>query len=133
MHFTICRRHAALHGVSGATRSKTKCPQRHGTNMHRSITRASPNFTARNGVGVGEDAAKIVFLGLSDWKTGHSETANAPTPPMSAPGGLARRFWGTALANGMPATSSRNQSPSNELVRHRTLRRAMASASAKMP
>jgi hypothetical protein len=29
----------------------------------------SPNFTARNGVGVGEDAVKIVSSGLTDyWK-----------------------------------------------------------------
>ena len=33
----------------------------------------------------------------------------------------------------MPATSLRNHSPPNETARHRTLRRAMASASAKMP
>jgi len=45
-------------------------------------------------------------LGLTDLKSGSSETANAPTPPMSAPGGLAWRFWGTASANQMPATSS---------------------------
>ena len=41
------------------------------------------------------------------------------------PGGLARRFWGNASAHYMPATSLRNHSP----PRHRTLRRAMASAS----
>jgi len=60
---------------------------------------------ARNGVGVGEDAAKIVLLGRTDLQSGSSETANAPTPPMSAPGGLARRFWGTASAYGTPGTS----------------------------
>ena len=60
-------------------------------------------------------------------------TQNAPTPPMSAPGGLARRFWGNASANEMPATLSRDQSSPNNMARHRTLRRAMASASAKMP
>ena len=36
---------------------------------------------------------------ITDLKTGSSETAKAPTPPMSAPGGLARRFWGNASAN----------------------------------
>jgi len=35
-------------------------------------------------------------------KTGSSDTAKAPTPPMSAPGGLTRRFWGNASANGIP-------------------------------
>jgi len=33
----------------------------------------------------------------------------------------------------MPATSSRTQSTPSDMTRHRTLRRAMASASAKMP
>ena len=49
------------------------------------------------------------------------------------PGGLARRFWGNASAHDMPATSLRKHSPPNNMARHRTLRRAMASASAKMP
>jgi len=50
-------------------------------------------------------------------------------------GGLARRFWGegNASANGMPTMSMRNHSLPNNMARHRTLRRAMASASAKMP
>ena len=52
---------------------------------------------------------------------------------MSAPGGLARSFWGDASANYMPAASLRKQSLPSNMVRHRTLRRAMASASAKMP
>ena len=94
---------------------------------------ASTRFTARNGVGVGEDAAKMVFLGLIDLQTGSSETVIAPTPPMSAPGGLARRLWGTASANGMSATSARDQSHPNSMARRRTLRRATVSASAKMP
>ena len=62
-----------------------------------------------------------------------SETQNAPTPPMSAPGGLARRLWDHASANHMPATSMRRHSPPNNMALCRTLRRAMASASAKMP
>jgi len=48
---------------------------------------------------------------------------NTPTRPMSAPGGLARRLWGYASAH----------VPHHNMARHRTLRRAMASASAKMP
>ena len=35
-----------------------------------------------------------VFLVLLGKTTGSSKTQIAPTPPMSAPGGLARRFWG---------------------------------------
>jgi len=65
---------------------------------------------------------------------GHSTVRGSqhdPTPPMPAPGGLARRFWGNASANGMPATSSREHSPPNNMARHLTLRRAMASASAE--
>ena len=50
-------------------------------------------------------------------------------PPVSAPGGLARRFWGTASADEMPATSPSEQSPPNHMTRPRTVRRAMASAS----
>jgi hypothetical protein len=55
------------------------------------------------------------------------------TPPMSAPGGLARRFWSDASANHMSVTSLRDHSPPNRMARHRTLRRATVSASAKMP
>ena len=76
---------------------------------------------------------RLCFLGLTDLKTGSPDTANAPTPPMSAPSGLARCFWGTASANGMPATSKRDRSTHNKMARHRTLRRTVASASAKTP
>jgi hypothetical protein len=62
-----------------------------------------------------------------------SETKNAPTPPMSAPGGLARRLCGDASVHAMSATTLRNHLLLNNLARHRSLRRAMASASAKMP
>jgi len=51
----------------------------------------------------------------------------------SAPGALARRFWGNASVNGMSATSSRQHSTVTNMARHRTLPRAMPSASAKMP
>jgi hypothetical protein len=96
---------------------------------------ASPNFTMRRGVDVGEDAAKIVCSGVSGGydKTGSSERQNAPTPPMSAPGGLARRFWGDASVYHMSVTSLREHSTAHIMARHRTLRREMASASAKMP
>ena len=77
-------------------------------------------------------SAKVVYSGGYD-NTRSSETANAPTPPMSAPGALARRLWDNASAYDMLATSSRDQSPPNNMARHRTLRRAVASASAKMP
>ena len=93
---------------------------------------ASPNFTLRRGVDVGEDAARITCSGGSD-KTGSSERQNAPTPPMSAPGGLARRFWGDASVYHMSVTSLREHSPPHIMARRRTLRREMASASAKMP
>jgi len=96
------------------------------TAPHRTLRRAMASASAKM-------PRRLCLLGLTDLKTGSSETANAPTPPMSAPGGLARRFWGAASANGMPATSSRDQSPPNNVAPHRTLRRAMASASAKMP
>ena len=54
-------------------------------------------------------------------KTSRSQRQNAPTPPMSAPGGLARRFWGDASANHM---SLREHSAPNIMARHGTLRRA---------
>jgi len=62
-----------------------------------------------------------------------AETARAPAPPMPAPGALARRFWGNASVNGMLAASSREHSSPNIMARHRSLRRATASSSAKMP
>jgi hypothetical protein len=52
---------------------------------------------------------------------------------MSASSGLAQRFGGTTSVNRMPATSSRDKSLPNYLAPHRSLRRAMASASARMP
>jgi len=52
---------------------------------------------------------------------------------MSAPGALAPRFWGNASANHMSVTSLREHSPPHQMARHRILRRAVASASAKMP
>jgi hypothetical protein len=52
---------------------------------------------------------------------------------MSASGGLARRLWGTASTNGMPATSCRDQTLPNNLAPHRTLRRTIAPVLAKMP
>jgi hypothetical protein len=52
---------------------------------------------------------------------------------MSAPGCSARRLWGDASEDAMPAASLRRHSPPINMARHRTLRRAMASASAKMP
>jgi len=65
---------------------------------------------------------------------GHSTVRGSQhDPPLSAPGAIARRFWGDTPANGMPATSSRKHSPVNIMARPRTLRRAIASASAKMP
>jgi len=54
------------------------------------------------------------------------------TPPMPAPGAVVRCFRGVTSTNGMPATSSRNHSPANTRARHRAVRRATASASAKM-
>ena len=68
-----------------------------------------------------------------EWPRYEYKHVTITTSPMSAPGGLARRLWGTASANEMPATSPRDHSPPNTMARHRTLRREMASASAKMP
>jgi len=48
-------------------------------------------------------------------------------------GGLARRCWGDACVHHMSVTSMHRYSPPNIMARHRTLRRAMASALAKMP
>jgi hypothetical protein len=98
-----------LHGVSGATRPQIICLQRRCASNYRLIQWFVTELYGRNGVS-GTDAGICC-----------------------QPGGLARRFWGTASANGMPKTSSRDQSPRNSMTRHRTLRHATASASAKMP
>ena len=126
------RRQAPLHGASGAARPSMDCPQRHRANTQRLIFGASPNFTACDAVGVGEDAVKIVYSGGYD-RLEVQKRRTTPTPPMSAPGGLARRFWSDASANHMSVTSLREHSLPNIMARHRTLRRAMAVASAKMP
>jgi len=108
-----------------ATSSRNHSPP---NNMarHRTSRRAMASASAKV-------PRRLCLLGQTDWKSGSSATANAPTPPMSAPGGLARRFLGTASVNGMPATSSRKHSPPSIMAHHRTVRRAAASLSAKMP
>ena len=58
---------------------------------------------------------------------------NTLTPPLSMPGDLARRFWEDAPVNDVPATSLCRHSQPIHMARHQTLRRAMASTSAKMP
>jgi len=121
-----------LHGASRATRPQVECPQRHRATNHRLMQWRVTELYDAQWRGVGEDAAKIVYSGGYD-KTGSSERQNAPTPHMSAPGGLARRFWGDASVYHMSVTSMREHSPTNIMARHQTLRRAMASASAKMP
>ena len=72
-------------------------------------------FTARDAVGVGEDAEKIVY---SEGYDRLQKRRTTPTPPMSAPGGLARRFWSDASVNHMSVTSLREHSPSNIMARH---------------
>ena len=60
----LCRRQAPLYGVSWATRPQIKCPKRHGASIHRLIRWRVTGLYGRNGVGVGEDAAKTVSLGF---------------------------------------------------------------------
>ena len=71
-----------------------------------------------------------VIMSMTHWKFIDAECADTP---MSAPGAIARRLWGDASVTHMPATSLRKHSPPDTTARHRTLRRAMASAAAKMP
>jgi len=90
---------------------------------HRSLRRAVASASAKM-------PRRLCILGLTDRS---SETQSTPTPPMSAPGGLARRFWSDASANHMSVTSLRDHSPPTRMALHCSLRRATASASAKMP
>jgi hypothetical protein len=128
----LCRRQASLDGTYGAPRPQMKYPQRHFASFHRIIQwRVTEVYGAqwrRRRRRCTEDCVL-----WADRTIGSSETANAPTPPSSAPGGLGRRLWGTASANHIPATSWREHSPPNTMARHRTLRRAMASTAAKTP
>jgi hypothetical protein len=55
---------------------------------------ASPNFTARDGVDVDEDAAKNVSSGGYDRL--EVQRRRMRRHRLSAPAGLARRFWGDA-------------------------------------
>jgi len=113
-----------LHGASGAPRPPMECPQRHRANIHRLlIWHVTELYGAK---------WRWRRRGCCDacvFSADRLEVQSAPTPPVSAPGGLARRFSGNATANGMPAASSRDQSPPNNVARHRTSRRATASAS----
>ena len=127
----LCRRQAPFHGFSGATRPQIICPQRHRATIHHIRPWRVTELYGAHGVEVGGEAAKIVPAG--------SDTVEVQRRRMrrhgllSATGGLARRFCGDASADGMLATSSRDQSPCNTMARHQTLRRALASASAQMP
>jgi hypothetical protein len=55
-----------LHGVSGATRPRIICPQRHCASIHRLIQWHITELHGRNGVGGSKDAAKIVYSVYSD-------------------------------------------------------------------
>jgi len=115
----LCRSQAALHGASGAPRPQMECPQRHHATNHRIKTwRVTELYGVQR-----RRFRRRCTEDCGCWADrGSSETQNAPTSPMSAPGGFARRFWGTASANGMLATSSRDQSPHKNMASHRTLR-----------
>jgi len=90
---------------------------------HRTLRRAMAPTSAKM-------PRRLCLLGLTAGKCRDAEWA---TRPLSAQGALAPRFWGNASANHMSVTSLREHSPPNQMARHRTLRRAVASASAKMP
>jgi len=90
---------------------------------HRTLRRAMAPTSAKM-------PRRLCLLGLTAGKCRDAEWA---TRPLSAPGALAPRFWGNASANHMSVTSLRGHSTPNQMARHRTLRRAVASASAKMP
>jgi hypothetical protein len=111
-----------LHGVSGATRRQIICPQRHRATIYHIITWRVTELYGAHAVEVGEDAAKIVPAGSDTLAVQRRRSADKRHGLLSAPGGLAWRFCGDASAHGMPATSSRDQSPSNTMARHQTLR-----------
>jgi len=106
-----------------ATSSRDQSPS---NNMarHRTLRRAMPSASAK--------MPRRMYT-LRVMTTGSSQRQNAPIPLMSAPGGLARRLWSDASANHMSVSLLCEHSPPNIMARHGTLRRAMPSASAKMP
>jgi hypothetical protein len=116
-----------LHGTSGVTRPEVECPQRHSKSIRRLIMwrvtelygahRRRRRRRCREDCVSGSDRLEDLAV---------QRLRMPPTPPMSAPGGLARRFWGTAFENGMPVMSLRDQSLPNTMARNRTLRRAVA-------
>jgi len=69
----LCRRQAALHGASGGTASANGMPE--SSPPPNSMARHR-TFTACNGVGVGEDAVKIVSTGLTKRKFRDAECAD---------------------------------------------------------
>jgi len=127
----LCRRQAPLHGVSGATRQHIICPQRHCGSIHRLIQWRVTELYGRNGVGGSRGAAKnvysVYFNGVQTEEVQRRWHMLPTRRPCKALLGHRVRKW-----NGRN-TSSRDQSPPNTMARHRTLRRAKASASAKMP
>ena len=97
----LCRRRAPLQGVSGATRPQIICPQRNCAGIHLLIQWRVTELYGRNGVGGSKDAAKIVYSVYCDGFLTERKCTDACI--CCQPGGLARRFWGTASATGMPA------------------------------
>jgi hypothetical protein len=126
----LCRRQPAVQGAYGATHRYMMYASHRCANNHRlirwRITELCGAQWRRRRRRCREDG---MFWGLR--QTGVQRRRNTLTPPTSAPGARARRLWGDAPANDMPATSSRKHSPLHIMAHHRTLRRAMASASRK--
>ena len=57
----LCRRQAALHGASGATRQQIICPQRHCGSMHRPTQGRVTELYGRNGVDGSRGITKIAY------------------------------------------------------------------------
>jgi hypothetical protein len=90
---------------------------------HRTLRRAMASTSAKM-------PRRLCLLGLIDCS---AETQTVLTRPLSAPGSLVRRFCGDASVHDMSVTLLRTHSRPNNMARHRTLRRELASASAKVP
>jgi len=120
----LCRRHTTLRGASEATRPYIL---RRCTSIHRLVSWHVTQLYGAQRRRRRRRCREVVHSEGCD-KTRSSEKQNAPTPLMSALGGLARRFWGDASVYHMSVRSLREHWPPNIMACHRSLRRATPSA-----
>jgi hypothetical protein len=129
----LCWRQAALHGASGATHPQMGCPQRHRATNHRLLQwRVTELYDAQwRRRRRRKMPRRSCILGV---KTTHKvQRERVDTAYVNAGWSCKAFLMRRVRASYVSVTWLREHSPPSIMARHRSLRRAMASASVKMP